>query len=48
VLLDRLPNETETRRKAVEEILKAEPMRVPADPTELCRELDAAHDRSRR
>ena len=43
--LDQLPNNTELRRAAVDAILAAEPMPLPADPAELRRELDAAHER---
>jgi hypothetical protein len=43
--LDRLPPDAEMRRAAVEAILAAESMRVPADAADLRRELDAAHDR---
>lgn len=44
--LDRLPADAEGRRVAIEAILAAEPMPVPADPAALRRELDAAHNRS--
>jgi hypothetical protein len=43
--LDRLPADAEVRRTAIDAILAAEPMPVPANPTELRRELDNAHDR---
>lgn len=43
--LDRLPADAEVRRTAVDAILAAEPMSVPADPAQLRRELDALHDR---
>jgi hypothetical protein len=43
--LDRLPADAEMRRAAVEAILAAESMPVPADAAELRLELDAAHDR---
>lgn len=43
--LDRLPADAEARRNALDAILAAEPMAVPADPAELRHELDAAHDR---
>ena len=46
--IDRLPADLEARRAAVRRILSAEPMPVPADPRELRRELDAAHDRTGR
>lgn len=42
--IDRLPEDAAIRRAAVEAILAAEAMPVPADPAELRRELDAAHD----
>ncbi len=45
--LDRLPNGPEVRRSAIDAILAAESMPVPADPAELRGELDAAHDRLR-
>lgn len=43
--IDRLPDELESRRRAIDAILAAEPMDVPDDPQEFRRELDAAHDR---
>jgi len=43
--LDRLPADAEVRRTAIDAILAAESMSVPADPAELRRELNAAHDR---
>jgi hypothetical protein len=43
--VDRLPADADVRRAAIEAILAAEPMPVPADPADLRRELDAAHDR---
>jgi hypothetical protein len=46
--LDRLPADAELRRTAIDAILAAEAMSVPADPAELRRELDAAHDRVQR
>jgi hypothetical protein len=46
--LDRLPADAEVRRTAIDAILAAESMPVPADPAELRRELDAAHDRFQR
>jgi hypothetical protein len=46
--LDRLPADAEVRRTAVDAILAAEPMPVPADPAELRRELETAHDRLER
>jgi hypothetical protein len=45
--LDRLPNDADVRRSAVDAILNAEPMLVPTDPAELRHELDAARDRPR-
>jgi hypothetical protein len=46
--LDRLPAEAEVRRSAIDAIMAVEPMPVPADPAELRRELDVAHDRLER
>jgi hypothetical protein len=46
--LDRLPAEAEVRRSAIDAILAVGPMPVPADPAELRRELDVAHDRLER
>jgi hypothetical protein len=43
--LDRLPADAELRRTAIDAIQAAESMSDPADPAELRRELDAAHDR---
>ncbi len=43
--IDRIPADAEERRSAVDAILAAEPMTVPADPADLRRELDSAHDR---
>lgn len=43
--LDRLPTDAEVKRNAVDAILAAEPMAVPADPAELRQELDAARAR---
>lgn len=43
--LDRLPDDAEVRRTAVDAILDAEAMTVPTDPTELRHELNVAHDR---
>jgi hypothetical protein len=40
--IDRLPLGTDDRRAAIAAILSAEAMPVPADPSELRRELDAA------
>lgn len=45
--IDRLAPSLDQRRAAAAAILAAEPMPVPADPTELRRELDVAHDRVR-
>ena len=45
---DRLPADAEVRRTAIDAILAAESMPVPADPAEFRRELDAAHDRLQR
>ncbi len=46
--IDRLPDESEQRRAAIAAVLAAAPMPVPADPVDLRRELDAAHDRMTR
>ena len=43
--VDRLPADADAHRAAIEAILAAEPMAVPADPKELRRDLDSAHDR---
>lgn len=43
--IDRMPTDLERRRAAIDFILAAEPMPVPADPADLRRELDEAHDR---
>lgn len=43
--IDHLPVEAERRRSAIAAILAAEPMDLPADPADLRRELDAAHER---
>jgi hypothetical protein len=40
--IDGLPDRTEGRRAAIETILSADPMTLPADPADLRRELDAA------
>jgi hypothetical protein len=39
--IDRLPMGADRRRAAIDAILRAEPMPVPADPADLRRELDA-------
>lgn len=44
--IDRLPADADRRRDAIEAILAAQPMPLPADPAELRRELDMAHDRT--
>lgn len=46
--IDELPDSDSARRHAIAAFLAAEPMPVPLDPTELRRELDAAHDRASR
>jgi hypothetical protein len=43
--IDQQPPDADGRRAAIAEILAAEPMPVPADPTDIRRELDAAHTR---
>jgi hypothetical protein len=45
--IDRVPTNVERRRQAIEAVLAAPPMPVPADPADLRDELDAAHDRLR-
>jgi hypothetical protein len=45
--LDRLPSDMDVRRTAVDAILSAEAMPIPADPAELRRELDAARNQHR-
>ena len=40
--IDRLPVDADFRRTAIAEILAAEPMPLPTDPSELRRKLDAA------
>ena len=40
--IDRLADEMDVRRAAMDAILAAEPMDLPADPAELRRELDAS------
>ena len=44
--IDRLPVDIDRRRTAVAEILAAEPMPLPSDPSELRRDLDAAGERA--
>ena len=43
--LDRLPTDADVRRDAIDALLAAAPMPLPADPAELRRELDDAHAR---
>lgn len=43
--IDHLPANTERRRSAIAELLAADPMRLPADPAKLRRELNSAHER---
>ena len=43
--IDRLPVDIQLRRTAIAEILAAEPMPLPTDPSKLRRELDAAQER---
>jgi hypothetical protein len=45
--IDRLPTDADARREAVAAILAADPMPVPADPMDLRREIEEAHDRVR-
>lgn len=44
--IDHLPEDAARRRAAIAEILAAEPMPLPADPADLRRELDVAHEPS--
>lgn len=44
--IDRLPEGAAGRQAAITEILAAEPMRLPDDPSDLRRELDVAHERA--
>jgi hypothetical protein len=43
--IDRLPGDADQRRAAIDAILAARPMPVPADPRDLRRELGAGRDR---
>lgn len=43
--IDRMPANDDIRRSAIDFILAAPPMRVPDDPADLRRELDAEHER---
>jgi hypothetical protein len=43
--IDRLPPSDQRRREAIDAILAATPIPVPADPADLRRELDGARDR---
>lgn len=43
--IDQLPEDDERRRAAIDAILGAPSISVPADPAELRRELDGARDR---
>jgi Ribbon-helix-helix protein, copG family len=43
--IDKLPDRDEERRRAIAALLAAEPIELPADPADLRRELDEAHDR---
>jgi Ribbon-helix-helix protein, copG family len=45
--IDDMPPSDSVRRAAIAALLAADPMEVPADPAEIRRELDAAHDRVR-
>ena len=45
--IDQLPDDMERRRAAIDAILEAPRIQVPADPADLRRELDDAHDRDR-
>ena len=44
--IDHLPADADVRRSSVAQILKAEPMPMPADPADLRREVDAAREHS--
>ena len=44
--IDRLPADIQLWRTAIAEILTAEPMPLPTDPSALRRKLDAAHKRA--
>ena len=44
--IDGLRTRVDERRAAIAEIMTAEQMSLPADPAELRRELDAAHERT--
>ncbi|CAN5484868.1 antitoxin VapB7 [soil metagenome] len=44
--IDRLPEGADRRRAAILEVLAAESMPMPADPSQLRRELDLAHEPS--
>ena len=44
--IDRLPSDEAGRRAAIEAILAAEPMEVPAAPADLRREIDREHERA--
>lgn len=44
--IDQLPDGADRRRAAIVEILAAESMPLPADPSQLRRELDLAHEAS--
>lgn len=43
--IDAMPDRADKRRAAVDALLAAEPMPLPADPAELRREIDAARAR---
>ena len=44
--IDRMPDDDARRRAAIDAIFAAARMPVPADPADLRRELDDAHDRA--
>lgn len=44
--IDRLPEGADRRRAAILEVLAAESMPMPADPSQVRRELDLAHEPS--
>lgn len=45
--IDQLPASADLRKRAIDQILAAEPMQVPREPAELRRELDEAHGHPR-
>jgi hypothetical protein len=43
-VIDVMQSDEEGRREAIDAILAASPMQVPADPRQIRQELDRAHD----